>query len=363
MADIRTIALDRLDPNPYRNLIDYPWIETKLEQLQYSIADVGMWEGVIARPHGDRFQLAFGHHRVEAARRNGLHEIPIIIKDLTEQQMMQYMGRENGDDYRSDFLIMLNTWEGAVDYNKSKEKGSGAPDLSVYEPINVAELLGWVRTKAKAETKRDGSPRADTRYMTDVASVCYAAHNLILAGHLARSTLEGISIKSARELVGRTQTRIAETDAMAGNATPEQIQEAKRHIREAVATVADKVRGGEVAQVDIRGAVDVEAFRFSRDAYKVTPLFADFGVALIKQIERMLNTDKPAARLGGVRAGLDKITEHEDRELIGKLGLALGHLAERATDWRKKMAKPSKRQTQANKKVVQLTAISGGREP
>ena len=35
----------------------------------------------------------------------------MIVRDLTDQQMLELMGRENGEDYSTDFLVMLNTWE------------------------------------------------------------------------------------------------------------------------------------------------------------------------------------------------------------------------------------------------------------
>jgi hypothetical protein len=28
--------------------------------------------------------------------------------------MLQFMGRENGEDYNAEFLVMLNTWEAAA---------------------------------------------------------------------------------------------------------------------------------------------------------------------------------------------------------------------------------------------------------
>ena len=100
----RVIDLPRL-------LKTYPFNERKIETLCRSIKDVGLWEGVIARRKGNRFELAFGHHRREAARRSKLKTIPVIVRDLSDEQMLQFMGRENAEDYNADFLVMLETWE------------------------------------------------------------------------------------------------------------------------------------------------------------------------------------------------------------------------------------------------------------
>jgi ParB-like chromosome segregation protein Spo0J len=49
---------------------------------------------VIGRSVGGRYQLAFGHHRIEAVRRSHITEIPLITETLTDRQMLQLMGQE-----------------------------------------------------------------------------------------------------------------------------------------------------------------------------------------------------------------------------------------------------------------------------
>ena len=97
MPEIVTAAIGSIAINPYRRLHAYPYIESKIEALQRSIKEVGLWPSVIARPLTEKlwkYEQAFGHHRVEAARRSGLTEIPLIVEALTDRQMLQYMGSE-----------------------------------------------------------------------------------------------------------------------------------------------------------------------------------------------------------------------------------------------------------------------------
>jgi ParB-like chromosome segregation protein Spo0J len=101
------------DRRPRADFLDNP---AKLEALQHSIEGVGLWEGIIGRRVGNRVQLDFGHHRIEAARRAGLTAIPIIIRDLNDEDMLRFLGRENLEDYNADFLVMLETWEAASEY-------------------------------------------------------------------------------------------------------------------------------------------------------------------------------------------------------------------------------------------------------
>ena len=37
----------------------------------------------------------------------------MVVRDLDDKQMLQFMGRENGEDYNADFLVMLEIWEAA----------------------------------------------------------------------------------------------------------------------------------------------------------------------------------------------------------------------------------------------------------
>ena len=47
-----------------------------------------------------------------------------------------FMGGENMEDYNSDFLTMLETWEAAVDHLTSR-------DVNGAQGIEIASLLGW----------------------------------------------------------------------------------------------------------------------------------------------------------------------------------------------------------------------------
>ena len=50
--------------------------------------------------------------------------------------MLQFMGRENLEDYNADFLTMLQTWDAAVGFSSSRDETRG-------HPVDIANLLGW----------------------------------------------------------------------------------------------------------------------------------------------------------------------------------------------------------------------------
>src|SRR5262245_22464302 len=188
MSKIEIVPIDILQSNPYRNLSSYPWVENKIDSLMRSIMDVGLWEGVIVRRAAKAFQLAFGHHRIEAAKRLGLKEVSVIVRDLDDEMMIKMMGRENGEDYSTQFLILLNTWEGGLKYFAHARKNA--------EPLDNARVLGWTK-KAGDYDKLDHTARA-----------CNAAYSLISGGHMDRADLAELSVSAAEKIVERTLSNV-----------------------------------------------------------------------------------------------------------------------------------------------------------
>jgi ParB-like nuclease domain len=96
-ATLSYVSLSSIEPNPFRDLNTYPYDKRKLEALERSIEHVGLWEGLIGRRAGHGYELAFGHHRLEAARSRKLTTVPLIIRDLTDEEMVGFMGRVGQD--------------------------------------------------------------------------------------------------------------------------------------------------------------------------------------------------------------------------------------------------------------------------
>ena len=88
------LAISSIAPHP-----DQPrrhFDEAALDELASSIAARGMIQPVIVRPQGDgRYQLVAGERRWRAAQRAQLHEIPALIRDLDEREVMALALIEN----------------------------------------------------------------------------------------------------------------------------------------------------------------------------------------------------------------------------------------------------------------------------
>ena len=94
---LKMVPLSNIKDNPYRDKVRNPIDPERVETLAESIDTTKeFWRGVYGRELEDgTVQLAFGHHRLDAARTVGLKEIPIELEEFTDGQMLMWMAREN----------------------------------------------------------------------------------------------------------------------------------------------------------------------------------------------------------------------------------------------------------------------------
>ena len=159
---VQMIALRDLEANPYRHIDQYQIVEEKIERLLSSYAESGFWHGSIqARPHpkkAGRFQIAFGHHRVAAAKKAKLGEIGVVVSQRDNATMLRMMATENAEEFRHNPLVTQETIGAVIDAYGAGEIELKAVDpktrkdavyvttgivTSQYTCQTVAAFLGW----------------------------------------------------------------------------------------------------------------------------------------------------------------------------------------------------------------------------
>ena len=87
------IKLDDIIPNRFqpREVFD----EKALNELADSIRQHGVIEPIIVRPVSNKFEIIAGERRYKASALAGLTKIPAIIRDFTDDEMMQIALLEN----------------------------------------------------------------------------------------------------------------------------------------------------------------------------------------------------------------------------------------------------------------------------
>jgi len=84
--EVRMLKIDQIRPNPFQPREFFP--KEDIEQLARTIKEVGLLQPITVRKKGETYQIVAGERRWRACQFAGLTEIPAIVKDVTDSQMM-----------------------------------------------------------------------------------------------------------------------------------------------------------------------------------------------------------------------------------------------------------------------------------
>ncbi len=91
--DVVMIKLSEIRSNPYQPRKTFK--EETLQELAQSIKEYGVVQPVIVKKSIKGYELVAGERRCRASRMAGLTEVPAIIKDFSDQEMMEIALIEN----------------------------------------------------------------------------------------------------------------------------------------------------------------------------------------------------------------------------------------------------------------------------
>ena len=128
------ISISDLSRNPYQPRQSFS--EEKLDELANSIKKNGIIQPIAVRPNklgGGKYEIVAGERRWLAAQKSGLHEIPIIILDLNDNESLEVAIVENIQ--RDD----LNAIEEAAAYDRLNKEFN-------YDHDKIARLMSKSRS-------------------------------------------------------------------------------------------------------------------------------------------------------------------------------------------------------------------------
>jgi hypothetical protein len=258
------IALSDILPNPYRVFNLNPINERKIEKLMESIEETGLWKTIVRRSPTvkGKYELAFGHHRFEAAKRKGLKEADYDVQNLSNEQMIMMLARDNDEVYNASMLSIVETVAATVQgladgslkpleidpktndaviryapsYIPGEASGSQHDPHVPYTPVAIGKLLGYTK-------KRDNHRERQSDAVDAALDILY----LVQIGQIKLEQIAGLT--SARQitditrpLINRlnTQRKIEAERAKneAQRLKVEQEQKALREEQEAIAAAA-----------------------------------------------------------------------------------------------------------------------------
>jgi len=88
-----TCGIEEIKPNPFQPRKAFA--DAQLQELVESIQEKGILQPLIVRRKGNGYELIAGERRWRAAQKAGLREVPIIIKEVSESELLEISLIEN----------------------------------------------------------------------------------------------------------------------------------------------------------------------------------------------------------------------------------------------------------------------------
>lgn len=172
--------------------------EQELEDLARSIAEKGILQPVVVRPVGNdsTFQIVAGERRWRAAQKAGLHTIPVLIRELSDKEVLEIAIIENVQ--RAD----LNPVEEAMGYQQ-------LIDSFDYTQQQLAESIGKSRSHIANTLRLMTLPKTVLDQLQEGSLTAGHARALIAthdpAGLAQKIVALGLSVRQA-EALARSKT-------------------------------------------------------------------------------------------------------------------------------------------------------------
>ena len=196
--EIIKVPLDELRSNPYqpRTVFD----EDALNELAASIKEHGVFQPIIIKRSIKGYEIIAGERRVKASRIAGLKEIPAIIRNFSDDEMMEIALLENLQREN------LNSIEEATAYKKLLENLGltqeqlalrlGKSRSHITNMLGLLSLPKFVQTEISSKKISAGHARVLSK-LEDIDQIKRLTEKIIK---------EGLSVRQLEELTTKTST-------------------------------------------------------------------------------------------------------------------------------------------------------------
>ncbi|MBN9305174.1 MAG: chromosome partitioning protein ParB [Devosia sp. 67-54] len=168
----------------------------QLDELTSSIREKGVMQPLLVRPTSDpdQFEIIAGERRWRAAQRAGLHDVPVVVREVDDKEALELAIIENVQ------RVDLNPLEEAQGYEQLIEQFS-------YTQQDLAQVIGKSRSHVANTLRLLKLPREVRDMVTNGQLTAGHARTLITAedpAAVAREIVErGLSVREAEALSQR----------------------------------------------------------------------------------------------------------------------------------------------------------------
>ena len=198
-SGVQTVPIVQIKPNREQPRHRFP--EEKIQELAASIQEQGILQPIIVKKSDEGYELICGERRLRAAKHCGLDKIPVIIKDIAEDKLLEWALVENIQ--RED----LNAMEEAQAYVRLIESHDLSHDQIAKkvgkDRSTIANTIRLLRLPQEIlEGLVDG--RLQAGHARALLSLPSPEHQRQLAKRIME---ERLSVRQVEEMVGRVAVR------------------------------------------------------------------------------------------------------------------------------------------------------------
>lgn len=220
------VSIDKINPNPNQPRTHFN--ETLLNELADSIRENGVLQPLLVRKKGEGYEIIAGERRYQASKIAGLEELPVIVKEVDDQKMLELALIENLQ--RSD----LNPIEEAKGYRQLiKASGMTQETLSKAVSKSRSSITNSLRLLDLPEPVQqylfDG--RLTAGHARAILAVPYEEQRIKLADKVVA---EGLSVRATENLAPLFS--VGETPRAPRPVMPQSYKRAARVLRQALNT-------------------------------------------------------------------------------------------------------------------------------
>lgn len=243
--EIVYVQSGQIKPNPFQPREDFD--QQSIEELAQSIKEKGVIQPLLVRRRGDNYELIAGERRLRAANSLGLKEIPIIVRDVSDQDSLELALIENIQREGLNPIEEAHAYQHLLDkFNVTQEKISEVLGKARVTITNTLRLLKLPH-EIQDEMKKGRISFAHGRALLEVED---ANQQRRLAQDIIS---KGLSVRELESLIKSSRPKVAKRKIGAGSREPivaileEQLQHA----------LATKVR---ISKRKKRGHINIEFY-------------------------------------------------------------------------------------------------------
>ncbi|MBR1723525.1 MAG: ParB/RepB/Spo0J family partition protein [Ruminococcus sp.] len=195
---VSTLRISMIEPDPEQPRFNFD--EKKLEELTYNIRQHGILQPILVRPMPNgSYRIVAGERRWRAARKAGLTEAPVLIRELSDEDAAKFALVENIQREDLDPIEEAAAYHRLMeDFDMTQDMVAGAVGKSRPQVANLLRLLSLPHEVQQMVSAGEISVgHAKVLCGVEDAMTCY---------NFALEAKKGCTVRELEKLIARSET-------------------------------------------------------------------------------------------------------------------------------------------------------------